>query len=822
LRILLLAGLYFLLARIALTYATVLGNVTILWPASGVALVALLTYGYRLWPGVFIGAFAAGIMVDDPIWLATAIATGNTLEPMAGVWLLRRAHCDLALKRLPDYYSLVLRGALIAPVISAVIGPGALWMAGYIQTPLTPSAVLQWWMADSLGVIVVTHAMLIWRHLPQSDRYSDRIWEGAVLAALAAYFGQVVFAGLDATFITRATPQVFWLAPLYVWTALRFGRHGMTLLLLMYFVQSFAGVEAGRGLFGSDLAQTHLHMFWYFHLVLNVSSMTLAIVLSERRDFTKQIQDHKALLRSVIDAIPDFVFLKDNEGRIQFANKAFNQRLGLGDSDVTGLTASDLLSPETASAMEKQDQEAMQQGRVTYQQCWLEFRDGSRELRDVRKVPLQGSAHIINGVVCISRDITSQKAAEQQQELLYQAVTASLNEIYMFDADSLKFHFVNAGALNNLGFSLDEIKQLTPLDLKPFFTPDDFRHLLTPLFMHEKSVQVFETMHRRKDGSLYPVEVHLQLFERGTERSFLAIIQNITQRLQGEQAMRLAASVFEHSKQAILITDAKVRIVAVNRMFTEITGFSAEEAIGQNPRLLSSGTHDKLFYQELWASVISNGNWSGEIWNRRKDGSLYVEWIDIVTVRNPAREATNYIGLSYDITERKAVEENIRYLAQHDFLTELPNRMLFRDRFEQALASARRNQTSFAVFYLDLNRFKEVNDTFGHKFGDELLKRVAVRLMDNMRATDTICRLGGDEFVILVPEIESADHARLLSEKLEEAFRQPCSVDGREVVIGFSFGFAVYPQHGDSMEHLLEVADEFMYRQKAARQIERM
>lgn len=183
---------------------------------------------------------------------------------------------------------------------------------------------------------------------------------------------------------------------------------------------------------------------------------------------------------------------------------------------------------------------------------------------------------------------------------------------------------------------------------------------------------------------------------------------------------------------------------------------------------------------------------------------------------------TNYIGLSYDITNRKEVEENIRHLAQHDFLTGLPNRMLFSDRLEQTLAAARRNNTVFAVLFLDLNRFKHINDTLGHKFGDDLLKSVATRLVDSMRATDTICRLGGDEFVILVPELGGESHIGLLLEKLAEAFQTPCRVQEREIIVSFSVGYAIYPQDGNSLESLLEFADTAMYRNKNREKLERL
>lgn len=674
-------------------------------------------------------------------------------------------------------------------------------------------------MGDMLGILLLTPALLIWRRPPQASLLAKRGWEAAALFGTAGYVGQFVLMGEEIHWPIKPVMMAFWLMPFLLWAALRLGRHGMTLLLPMFFVQNFWSVLQNRGLFAHDFSEAGLLNFWGFHLITHICSMTLAIALHERTTTERRVETERVRLQAVIDAIPDWILLKDKDGRFQMANAAFKHRLALEDSKLARLTAGDLLSPVATAEMEKQDQETLSKGQVTHQQCWLEFQDGTRELHDVRKVPLRDAAGSVTSVVCISRDITAEKQAERERELLYRAVTSSLNELYIFDSDTLRFRFVNGAALHNLGYTLAQMHEMTPLDLMPFHGEEDLHQLLAPLFMHTRHVQVFETMHRRKDGSLYPVEVHLQLFENDGGRHFMASVQDISKRLEDERALRLAASVFEHSKQSILITDAEVRIVSVNRMFTEVTGFSAEEAIGHNPRLLSSGTHDKAFYQQMWASILRDGTWSGEVWNRRKNGSLYIEWLDIVAVRDPMGRITNYIGLAYDITHRKAAEDSLRHLAQHDFLTGLPNRLLFYDRFAQALAAAKRHRHQFGVLFLDLDRFKHINDTLGHHFGDELLKAVAVRLTDTMRATDTISRLGGDEFIILIPEIERPEQAEMLLHKVAHAFQQPFVIQNQPLAVSCSIGYALYPDHGENMEALIKAADEAMYDQKRGRKI---
>lgn len=807
-----LAAFYLALAKIALSFATIQGNVTILWPASGLALAALLVFGSRYWPGVFLGAFAAGVTVDDPLWLAFAIAAGNTLEPLAGTWMLRRLRTDINIPLLRDYYKMIVPGALVAPLPSAVIGSGCLLLAGFVPTGQLGEVMLHWWMADALGIVIIAPALLVWRRFPDNLHSLEHLWEGMALLGLAWYLGAIPHLGATAPVPLHPVVQLFLLIPLYLWAALRFGRHGLMLLMMLFFFQSLTGLLMSVGMFAADV--DGLRNFWLYYMITGFSAMTLSTVLLERQTNARLVADERARLKSIIDTMPDAVYCKHPDNSYALRNRACLACLDTSEAEAAGKSDFDFFPEDEASRRMQKDAALMAEGRSERSEEWVVFKDGHRKLLDSSRAPLRNHAGDVIGLVAVCRDITEQRALQHEHELLYRAISASLNEVYIFDADTLRFRYVNQGALSNLGYSAAEISNLTPVDLKPYFTAEDFRGLLTPLFMHQEPVKVFETMHRRKDGSLYPVEVHLQLFENAGQRSFLAVIQDISRKLESEQQLRLAASVFDYSKQAIVITDTNASILSVNPSFTTVTGYTEDEVIGRNPRLLGSGRHDKAFYQSMWADLLADGHWSGEIWNRRKDGSLYIEWLDIVSVQNHLGQPVNYIGLSYDITERKAVEESMRQMAEHDFLTGLPNRILLLDRIAQALAAAQRNHGAFAVFYLDLNRFKEMNDTLGHQFGDEVLKVVANRLTELVRASDTVCRMGGDEFVILVPEIVHPDQALALQEKLLEAFQEPCDINGMRMVISFSIGHATYPQHGNSVDQLLESADRAMYAAK--------
>jgi diguanylate cyclase (GGDEF)-like protein/PAS domain S-box-containing protein len=291
---------------------------------------------------------------------------------------------------------------------------------------------------------------------------------------------------------------------------------------------------------------------------------------------------------------------------------------------------------------------------------------------------------------------------------------------------------------------------------------------------------------------------------------FVDKLEDATGRLQ------LFAKMFDNSSEAIVITDANRNILAVNPAFVEITGYSAEEVMGRNPKLLGSGKQTAEFYELMWQSINELGQWQGEIWNQRKNGEVYPEWLSIGVVRNAKGEVINYISLFSDITKRKASEARIEFLAHYDSLTKLPNRALFADRLRQALIADARAGKKTALLFLDLDRFKSVNDTLGHLAGDMLLQSVAARLQSCVRESDTICRQGGDEFLILLPGIGGAEDAEMVARKIVAAMIGPHSLGVHELSITFSIGISISPDDAADDEMLIKHADDAMYRAKEA------
>ena len=278
--------------------------------------------------------------------------------------------------------------------------------------------------------------------------------------------------------------------------------------------------------------------------------------------------------------------------------------------------------------------------------------------------------------------------------------------------------------------------------------------------------------------------------------------------------IELNAKVFAVSNDGIVIVDADNNIVEVNPAFTVLTGYTRDEVLGKNPRLLSSGKQGGEFFADMWKSLIEIGHWEGELWNRRKDGVAYLEKLFIYTLKDAQGKVVNRVGVFSDITQSRVEQETVAHHAQHDFLTNLPNRLLFRDRFNQQLASAKRYSRKFAVMYIDLDKFKPVNDTLGHQVGDLLLMAVADRLKSAVRETDTVSRFGGDEFAILVSDVISQKDVTSLAGKILGALSQPYILDRHTVNISGSLGIAIYPDDGTDMETILKNADAAMYKAK--------
>ena len=293
-------------------------------------------------------------------------------------------------------------------------------------------------------------------------------------------------------------------------------------------------------------------------------------------------------------------------------------------------------------------------------------------------------------------------------------------------------------------------------------------------------------------------------------------VRDITENKLNDERLRQAAAVFDNTRDVVMTVDADLRIVHINAAFTDITGYTEAETLGKPSSLLRSGRHDREFYAQMWQSITITGHWQGEIWNRRKSGEVYPELLSISRVTDKSGTTTHYVGVFADISKLKTSELQLDFLAHHDPLTRLPNRLLLLSHLEHAIKTAQREGKIVALLMLDLDRFKEVNDIFGHLAGDQLLQQVADRLIARLRSVDTVCRLGGDEFILLLEDIEQAEDAALVANDIISALSEPWQLSqDSEVSIGVSIGISLYPEHGNEAEQLIQQADTALYHAKA-------
>lgn len=425
-------------------------------------------------------------------------------------------------------------------------------------------------------------------------------------------------------------------------------------------------------------------------------------------------------------------------------------------------------------------------------------------------------------VIGTHTDLTARKAAESaivaSEQRFRDIVNTTDGIVWEADARTFQFTFISDKAERLLGYPTQDwlepgfwAAHLHPEDRA--WAPDYRASCTGRIEPHD-----FEYRFIARDGStLWLHDIVTVTAEDGAPRWLRGIMVDITQRKRAEDKLRLAASVFTHVREGILITDAHGDIIDVNDAFTRITGYARGDVLGRNPRLLSSGRHEPAFYAALWRTIGETGHWSGEVWNRRKCGQVYPEQLTITAVRDGNGRTQQYVALFSDITTVKERQTWLEHIAHYDALTTLPNRVLLADRLQQAMASAQRRGQRLAVVYLDLDRFKQVNDDHGHAVGDQLLVGVSARLKHALREGDTLARLGGDEFVAVLLDLADTDASAPMLTRMLDAIAQPVQVDGLSIQVSGSLGVTFFPQADDiDADQLLRQADQAMYQAKQA------
>jgi diguanylate cyclase (GGDEF)-like protein/PAS domain S-box-containing protein len=409
----------------------------------------------------------------------------------------------------------------------------------------------------------------------------------------------------------------------------------------------------------------------------------------------------------------------------------------------------------------------------------------------------------------------SARVLEKSERFIKTITDAMPSLLAYWDAD-LRCRFANKPYLEWFGILPEAIIGTSMLDLlgeRVFALNEPF---VRGVLAGER--QQFERSLRKADGSVgYSWANYIP--DRDTSGSvvgFFALVSDVTPLKAAEAELKLAASVFQNTTECIMVTDGNGTILSVNPAFSEVTGYTSQEIVGQNPRLFKSEHHDPAFHAALWQSLVANGRWEGETWNRKKEGGLFLVWQTITKIQDPVGEPLRYVSVFHDITDRWHKDERTRFLAFHDALTGLPNRSLLMERIDQLVHMTEREPRNVAVMFLDLDRFKVVNDTFGHPVGDDVLIEVARKLQAEVRQVDLVARLGGDEFVVVLDNPVSHDEVARIAGRIVATINEPMDIRGHVAQVGTSIGIAMHPRDGASAAQLVGSADLAMYAAKAA------
>jgi len=415
----------------------------------------------------------------------------------------------------------------------------------------------------------------------------------------------------------------------------------------------------------------------------------------------------------------------------------------------------------------------------------------------------------------ITEDITERKQAQKNlamREYEFRTLTEnSPDNIARYDCGG-RILYINPALELVLGRTSAELVGRTPGEIAPGNSFERYQKSLLHVGATGESISIEQII---SSGDARP-RIHsiLMVAEKGTDGSpigVLAVGRDISEIKLAEENLRIIASVFGNSQEGIVITDANNIFVDVNPAFTQITGYTREEVIGKDPKILSSGRQDKAFYAGMWQSLKQKRAWRGEIWNRRKSGEVYAELLSIAAICGDDDRVQRYVGVFSDISYIKAHEIELNQVANYDALTGIPNRRLLVDRLDQAIARSRRSGKILSVSYIDLDGFKQVNDQYGHEAGDQLLVAISGRLQESLRAGDTLARLGGDEFVVLFNDLADEKECYLILDRILEIVATPVSIDSNTVSVSASIGVTFYRTDGANGDTLLRQADQAMY-----------
>ncbi len=602
-------------------------------------------------------------------------------------------------------------------------------------------------------------------------------------------------------------------------------------------MQRAAAEKRNTFLFSHRLANGDVRTVEVLSSPLQMAGKTVLVSIihdvTSRQQESEALREHRDLLQALVDGTPDWIFVKDRSFRYLLVNNAMAARVGLKPAAMLGHPDTEFfpqatltIDPATGHAGLRSEDLKVLAGDVV--ECDHELAlppHGERRLFHTRKAPLRNSKGEVYAILGIARDITDRERISQLQREA-DAILQVLSEGVLMVAADGRILRCNPAANAILGLGWDALKK-QPTNDPRWHVVDENEQVVPPEQYADSIVlrtgqaqrqRIVGLRHEGRDQIDWLLVNSEPLKHAGEDHAYAAVTSfaNITALKQTQRNLQLYASVFEHSNEAIIIYDHNTRIVAVNRAYTTTTGYQAEEVLGRDPEFMRSDRHEPAFYAAQMQALAEHRVWQGEVWKRRKDGSEYPEWLTINRIVDEQGRTRNFISICADITHIKLQQAKLDHLAHHDTLTGLPNRMLLSARLEHSLQRAERAGEKRALLFIDLDRFKTINDTLGHRAGDLLLIEAAERMRQLVRTEDTLARLGGDEFVVLLEHADNENTVQQIANRFLEALSAPFHIDGMPLFVTCSIGISRYPDDGTSHTELLQQADTAMYRAKAA------
>jgi len=847
-----LAILYFVAGKLSFSVAQSNAIVTVvIFAAEGFALSAVIIFGRNIWPGIFLGQLALALSEGLSLMPSVAISTINSVEAIIAVMLFNYFNLKPSLERLKDVFGLLLLITFILQPFSATLGNTVLWMSSLLTWQEYPASWFAWWFGNTMGQMLIAPMILLLYSARKEINGREVIVGGLILGLCGYLLFRVIPAENLALTLSITTPFI-------VIIAIYRGAGRASLATAILAAESLYATHAGFGPFSHNGVINIVDLNYYIFTLI-ILSLFIGVLVTILKKQSKKLEDNiKRLDFALSTAHQGWFELNIQTGEVSVSDE-YARLLGLNPKHFHPSYQRWFknIHPDDRDSVLKSFKECIDTG--TPQESEYRIRSSSNEwlwmhsIGDVTELDPQNNPLRMVG---IHRDITQSKnlevdlqKGEQVLRLLAEhgasdsdnlftliiqqlAISQGVRYALIAQIDSKNPSQVNTIAvwadnniIDNFSYNLKGTPCSNVIKNDACFYPSDIQHLFPEdRLLEDMHAESYIGVPLKKDnGHVLGIIALLDdkpMIERPQTINLLNSLSVRTsielERIESNKKIMLSARVFSDTHEGITITDAEMNIIDINPAFTVITGYSRDDVIGKNPRILSSGKQSPEFYQDMWQHINKYGHWQGEIWNRKKDGEIYAELITISALKDELDHVVNYVGVFSDVTHSKRQQEQLSLMAHYDVLTGLPNRALFTDRFYQAIAHSKRTGSQLAVCFLDLDHFKPVNDAYGHEVGDKLLIEVSKRVIANIRDEDTVSRQGGDEFALLLGEIESFSQCEHFLDRLNNSLSEPYIIEGVKHNISASIGVTLYPFDDADLDSLLRHADQAMYQAKQA------